>query len=51
MSHDDVVEVIAERLREIDGESLVEEFNRSYPADQLKYLGDSMYVRGNLNED
>lgn len=44
MSHDEVVALIADRLREIDGDSLVEEFNRSYPNNELKSLGNSMYV-------
>jgi hypothetical protein len=51
MSHDEVVALIADRLKQVDAETLVEEFNRAYPADALKSLGDSMYVRGNQDED
>lgn len=44
LTHDDVVEVIADQLRQLDAESLVLEYERAFPAPKLKSLGDSLYV-------
>ena len=51
LSHNDVVALIADRLRQVSGDELIEEYERAFPSPVLTYLGDSMYVLKERGQD